>query len=219
MGLFPREIPTRIEGFMDGSKTAEGTASAFVIFGASGEIHNQTFELHPECSVFQAEIFAVLMAIKWCNVNLVNMLVNIYTDSAATVTKLRNKDTTNPISIDIFAEVATSSNSYAINWIKRHQGTPGNERADYLARNATLNHTNHQDYDRIPKSKLKSLVWNEAIKAWQADWDKISCQHVTKRFFPSIQNHMQNKWMQPSHELTQFLTEHGRFRVYLKRLK
>ncbi|XP_023237782.1 transcriptional regulator ATRX homolog [Centruroides sculpturatus] len=145
------------------------------------------------------------------------MPVNIYTDSAATVTKLRNKDTTNPISIDIFAEVAISSNSYAVNWIRGHQGTPGNERADYLARNATLNHTNHHDYVHIPKSKLKSLVWNEAINAWQADWDKISCQHITKRFFPRIQNRMQNKWMQPSHELTQFLTEHGRFRVYLKR--
>ncbi|XP_067144634.1 uncharacterized protein [Centruroides vittatus] len=216
-GLSPRVTSTEIEAFTDGSKSTDGTASAFVIFQAGEEVYNDSFALHPECSVFQAEIFAVLMAINWCNTNFVNKLINIFTDSAATVAVLGNKDNTHPVANDIFAAASTSFNKYAINWIKGHSGIPGNERADFLARNVTPNPDTPPAYNLIPKSRLKYLIWDNALETWQLDWDKIPEQHITRRFIPKVKERTHSKWIQPTHDLVQFLTEHGRFRAYLKR--
>ncbi|XP_067130134.1 uncharacterized protein [Centruroides vittatus] len=216
-GLSPRVTSTEIEAFTDGSKSTGGTASAFVIFQAGEEVYNNSFALHPECSVFQAEIFAVLMAINWCNTNFVNKLINIFTDSAATVAVLGNKDNTHPVANDIFAAASMSFNKYAINWIKGHSGIPGNERADFLARNVTPNPDTPPAYNLIPKSRLKYLIWDNALETWQLDWDKIPEQHITRRFIPKVKERIQSKWIQPTHDLVQFLTEHGRFRAYLKR--
>ncbi|XP_023210625.1 uncharacterized protein LOC111613507 [Centruroides sculpturatus] len=135
-GLGTHDCETSIEVFTDGSKTAQGTASAFVVYVGSEESHHDTLPLHPECSVFQAEMFAVFKAIEFCN-KIFNCNITIFTDSQAMVQVLTNKDTTHPLARDTLFSADQSSNNYHIKWIKGHCGTPGNERADFLAHVAT----------------------------------------------------------------------------------
>ncbi|XP_023212844.1 uncharacterized protein LOC111615652 [Centruroides sculpturatus] len=192
-GVSHRFTSTEIEAFTDGSKSTDSTASAFVIFHADEDVYNEFFALHPECSVFQAEIFAVLMTNNWCNSNVVNKLINIFTDSAATVVALGYKDNTHPIANDIFAAASTSFNKYAINWIKGHSDIPGNERADFLTPNVTTNPYTPPAYNLIPKLRLQYLICDNALKTWQLHWDKIPQQNITKRFISKVKERIHSK--------------------------
>ncbi|XP_023235663.1 uncharacterized protein LOC111635046 [Centruroides sculpturatus] len=200
-GLAPRVTSTEIEAFTDGSKSKDGMASAFVIFQTGEEVYNDSFALHPECFDFQVDIFALLMETNWCNSIVVNKLINIFTDSAATVTALGDKDNTRPVANNIFAAASTSFNKYAINWIKGHSGIPGKRThafhsgipGYFLARNVTPNPDTPPTYNLIPKSRLKYLIWDNALETWQMDWDEIPQQHITRRFIPKVKERVHSK--------------------------
>ncbi|XP_023229457.1 multidrug resistance-associated protein 4-like [Centruroides sculpturatus] len=118
------------EAFTDGSKSTDGTASAFVIFQAGEDVYNDSFAVHPDALSSKQRFCEQTHKHRVCEdvcedvYEFVNKLINIFTDSAAAVAALGNKHNTHPVANDIFAATSTSFNKCAINWIKGHSSIP-----------------------------------------------------------------------------------------------
>ncbi|XP_067122059.1 uncharacterized protein [Centruroides vittatus] len=164
-------------------------------------------------------MFAVYKAIEFCNTKFNNCDISIYSDSNATVQVLTNKDTTHPIVRETLFSANQSSNKFYIKWIKGHCGTPGNERADMLARTTTMPTDIIPTYNQLPVSRLKELLWRQTVASWQEEWERTPESHITRKFFPYVERRLKWKWLHPEHCSSQLITEHGKFNAYLYRFR
>ena len=96
-------------------------------------------------------------------------------------------------------------------------GLRGNERADYLARTAASYNTTIA-YNTILINRGKQLLEEHYIKIWNATYIKSTNASHTKQFIPTIP-HRISLFLWPNFTLTQFLTNHGKFRSYLHKMK
>jgi ribonuclease HI len=130
------------------------------------EIHSETQRLSIECTVFQAELCGIGMAVDWIlkqRKKTYSYAINV--DSKAAILAIANKHSTHPLAI--ITRRKTIELRITFHWIKGHTGLKGNERADYLARTvATYNPT--ITYDAIPVSRGKQLMEEYCAKIWNA---------------------------------------------------
>ncbi|XP_067132084.1 uncharacterized protein, partial [Centruroides vittatus] len=115
-----------------GSKSLDCTGCSFAAYINGVEFYSQLFWLHPQCSNFQAEIFAILQALNWSNLHYNDNNISILSDSNSAI-QLINSHSTYPIINNILKIIVTSNNNYSFSWIKAHNGIPGNQRADLLS--------------------------------------------------------------------------------------
>ncbi|XP_055604158.1 uncharacterized protein LOC129752395 [Uranotaenia lowii] len=88
--------------------------------------------LRPECSIFSAETYSILNAIK--SVNDIDSPLVIFTDSASAITAVQNGSSKHPWIQSI--ETAGQFKNITLCWIPGHTGITGNELADHLANEA-----------------------------------------------------------------------------------
>ena len=71
-----------------------------------------------------------------------------------------------------------------LHWVKAHVGTPGNERADELAKKGTKCTTpqNIPPSQRATKSKYREIVQER----WQTEWDQCPGHGRSKTWFPKV---------------------------------
>ncbi|XP_023234972.1 uncharacterized protein LOC111634436 [Centruroides sculpturatus] len=203
--------------FTDGSKTADKVGSAFVAYRKGVEFYNASGHLAANCSVYQAELTAILLAIDWCNENYSDNRINIFTDCQSTIEAINNHLPRNPIVVKIQTSIALSTNVFAIAWIRGHTGLQGNERADYLAREAASLNSGSSLYSYIPVTYIKYLLKNEAMNTWQTRWNNTETGRITKSFIPSVSHNNRTILHRDTSLVTQFLTGHGKFNSYLVR--
>ncbi|KOB77809.1 Non-LTR retrotransposon CATS [Operophtera brumata] len=101
-----------------------------------------------------------------------------------------------------------------------HVGTPGNERADELAKNAALKKKTIADYSKVPISYIRGRIREESIIKWQARYDASSTGSVTRAFLPCVRSAkkiLYDGGFIPTQ--VQVLTGHGGFASYLHRFK
>ncbi|XP_035220417.1 uncharacterized protein LOC118193433 [Stegodyphus dumicola] len=129
-----------IEAFTDGSKKEDKVGAAFVIFNNTQEIHNKRIRLNNDATVFQAEVLALKEACIWLSHNIsAEHRINIYTDSQSSLQSV-NKTQNSNRSIRALKELfhtLQDSHTVGFHWVKAHEGTMGNERADTEAKRAT----------------------------------------------------------------------------------
>ncbi|XP_035204546.1 uncharacterized protein LOC118179482 [Stegodyphus dumicola] len=129
-----------IEAFTDGSKKDNRVGAAFVIYKNSQEIMSKQIRLNDEATVFQAEVVALKEVCKWLSHNAdSNTPIKIFTDSQSSLQSL-NKIRITSSSIKAFKEIICTlqeTHNTVLNWVKAHEGTKGNERADEEAKRAT----------------------------------------------------------------------------------
>ena len=119
-----------------------------------------TQRLSITCTVFQAELYGISMAVDWIQSQgkkTSSYAINV--DSKAALLAIANKHTTH--SLDVASKLNTielrNSTSVTFYWVKGHARLKGNERADYLAKTVASYNTTIA-YDVIPIIRGKLLL-------------------------------------------------------------
>jgi len=86
--------------YTDGSKTENHVGASIVAVKNSTEIHTETQRLSITCTVFQAELCGIIMAVDWIQIQgQKTSSYAIYVDSKATLLAIANKHTTRPLAV------------------------------------------------------------------------------------------------------------------------
>ena len=214
----PFHSTTQIEVYTDGSKMDSGTGLAFVIFINGVEFHHYQLRLNNDCSIFQAE----LIAIQKCLTYLINNRIgpsNIFSDSLSSLMAILNRESDSPIVNDIqqlLIQLENFNIPAVISWVKGHSGVHGNERADELAKLAIDSNT-ISDACLPPLSIAKKLFKQRMLVDWNCRWASHNKGRFTYQFLPDIAKRLHIDF-NTNFSTTQFITDHGFFKSYLKRM-
>ncbi|GBN86300.1 putative RNA-directed DNA polymerase from transposon BS [Araneus ventricosus] len=150
--------------FTDGSKTVNHVGSA-VVFN-----HLTIAEkLHDYCSVFTAEIYAILKALHTIELQDIKKWI-IYTDSKSSVEALlySSRDS-HPFVIQCIKLIyILKTNGHDINfcWIPGHVGIRGNEQVDRAAKTSVI-----KENFSVPLNDINQTIKSFIHKKWQGQWD------------------------------------------------
>lgn len=203
--------------FTDGSKIENAVGGAFVVYEHSVETHKQIFSLSDYCTVFQAELMAIKLAVSYLQHQSQYTQTTIFTDSQSALLAICDRSNSSPTVIDIQdALISALENgvSITINWIKAHVGNEGNERADILAKSGALSRLSPMEM-KAPFSHVKRKLTVKAREDWNNRWTSSTKGRWTAKFFPTVEHRRKCKQLEPDFITTQFLTGHGKFGEYL----
>ncbi|GBN67794.1 hypothetical protein AVEN_62885-1 [Araneus ventricosus] len=192
--------------FTDGSSTEEGVGASICVYSNNQVLHQHSLKLNNYNTVFQAEITALLEAVKHAIAHFENEKVTFFIDNKASVLAISNPKSTSPTARQISNYLLDHKN-FKVSWIKAHANYPGNEKADELAKLAT---TTGAPY---PISYIKSFLRLKVKQDWQILWNKSTKGKKIHDLLPLVSLHP-TSW---SRELCIFLSEHGPFPEYLYR--
>lgn len=208
--------------FTDGSKI-EGKVGAAISHWRNGsETRSRKFRLESYCTVFQAEMLALLKATELA-LKGTETVVNIFSDSRSALELLRDPGSFNPLAHEIrnnIMELRDRNMELRLFWVRAHIGVEGNERADSLAKEAALYKKSAPDYERCPVSFIKRQIRLETKKQWSKRYASSETATVTKLFLPETDDaYKMLKKLKLGPTLVQALTGHGGFGHYLHRFK
>ncbi|GBM37136.1 hypothetical protein AVEN_205580-1 [Araneus ventricosus] len=195
--------------YTDGSKTTDGTGSAFCSFDDLGQLKTKWLgKLSQDNNIFQAELLAIHQAILH-HINSKTQ-VKIWSDSLSSLQAILNPTSPYPLVRDIQKQLQSKNNIY-IGWVKAHIGHYGNETADELAKKA-INEGTIINIKK-PLSSLKKSLNQELLEKWQLEWNKGKVGRLIHEIIPSPSFKL-HKW---SRGEIMFFSEHGPFPSYLRR--
>lgn len=208
--------------YTDGSKIEGKVGAALTWWENDKETANSTFRLDPACTVFQAELFALHKAVQQAHQS-GHPVVNIMSDSRSSLELLGNPKLTHPLVKAVretLEQLKAEERELRFFWIRAHIGTPGNERADELAKVAAYGTEEVIDYNKIPLSYVKRRIREESVKKWQARYSTSQTGKTTKTFFPDVKNaYSILRKIEVTPTLCQAFTGHGGISEYLFRFK
>ncbi|XP_067123584.1 uncharacterized protein [Centruroides vittatus] len=209
-----------IQIFTDGSKCNDKVGSSFIVRDCNTNdfTHHASFRLAGQCTITQAEQYAIYKALNFINKNKIkNRHIRICTDSQTAIKKVHNHS--GSISELIYDEINKSYNNLiAFSWVRGHTGVEGNERADSLAKQAAASSAT-VCYSEMSDTSVKSVIHNTAIQLWQQEWENNNTGRTTYLFFPDILSRLNNKFFHTDYYITQITTGHGNLRQYLHHFK
>ncbi|GFX43695.1 uncharacterized protein TNCV_4109751 [Trichonephila clavipes] len=127
--------------FTDGSKINSMVGLAFVIFQDFIEIGTRQFRIRDECSVFVAELLCIAQAVSWiCNNEILSSNFLICSDSLSSLCALNNIYSQNKLIVKTHINLdflRSRGVQVFFSFVRGHTGIYGNERADWLAKEAT----------------------------------------------------------------------------------
>ncbi|GBN29183.1 putative RNA-directed DNA polymerase from transposon X-element, partial [Araneus ventricosus] len=152
--------------YTDGSKSADHVSFAVVFPNTTF-----SFKLHSSCSVFTAEIAAVLLALEKISDCLERKFI-IYTDSLSVLESLKSfymHSHHHPLVLNVLHllnKLASRDFNILLCWVPSHVGIVGNEKADMAAKLATAP-TNSS----TPLTDFKKCTKLLFYTKWQREWD------------------------------------------------
>ncbi|GBM67644.1 hypothetical protein AVEN_226016-1 [Araneus ventricosus] len=219
---FPYALPEHCncsQILKDGRKINSKVGLAFAVSQDHIETEVHQFRIRDECSVFQAELLCIAQAVNWIRTN-ENLSSNflICSDSLSSLYALNCITSPNRLIVKTQTNLNVLQGrgvQVFFSFVQGHIGIYGNERADWLAKEATK----LIDFIpmTVPKSFYKSVFKKHVISQWNNLYQISRNAKSTKDFFPSIHGRLQVIHFVPNFRITQFLTGHGNFKAYLKR--
>lgn len=213
--------PETVQVYTDGSKQENGSVgAAFVCYKNGKTLTTKKFKMHNSCSVFQAELFAILEATRWA-LNNQKSDVLVLSDSMSSLQALKNRSSTHPLVAQIHGIIKQLQNTGIVRfaWVKSHIGIPGNEAADQAAKKgAELPRT--PAYFQFPLSYTKHKNRSNTLRIWQSRYESASQGQHTRKLLPNITD-IKDLWKTTkiTFNLTQILTGHAYNKAYLHRFK
>ena len=193
--------------------------SAFQVYENGIQKTFQKQKLEDHCSVFQAELTAIEFALKYVLQRRTSSIC-IFSDSQSALTALQNRSSVNHQVHRIHKQLKslTEQNiSWKFVWVKAHVGVTGNEKADVLAKEATLRRTTPV-LDVFPLSYAKNIIRQQTTEEWNRRYTTSDTGSTTRSFLPSIYHSKElHKYLEPSFAMSQILSGHAFNLAYLKR--
>ena len=172
--------------YTDGAKTPDGVACAFV----ADEVIVKK-RLPDSCSVFTAETYAILNAVKYIfNVGSYDEWFIIYSDSLSVLFSLKQLAPSHHLVQEVQDWLVLLHSRKRINvrfcWVPAHVGIAGNEKADRAAKQAVS--IQNISNINIPYRDFKEPIHNSVREKWQSLWnDQVN--NKLKSIRPFV-----NKW-------------------------
>ena len=149
--------------YTDGSKGNNKTGCAYVVNG-----HAYRVRLTKYTSIFSAELYAVLLAIKHISRSRKTKFV-IFCDSLSVLESIKSNKNKNSLNIKINQLLNSITNKTIVfEWIPSHVDIQGNELADKAAKESL----NNRFIRRLPLNtdEFNSIVKKRIFKQWQTEW-------------------------------------------------
>jgi ribonuclease HI len=212
--------------YTDGSRKNNKTGYGFVIKKFKRIIYEDKGNLGPSATVFQAELKAITMACITLKQRK-NMDITIRSDSQAAISAVRaiNISSKTVLECKTWLNKLGSRNRVTLAWLKAHAGHPGNDRADWLAKEGTTQ-GGSGPWPNEPASHLQNKLQEKTNDKWQQNWDANPdvCKH-SKAFIQNISQNatklnktlVNNSDRQLVGILVQFITGHCGLRYHAKK--
>ncbi|GBO30241.1 hypothetical protein AVEN_35200-1 [Araneus ventricosus] len=144
------------------------------LFYNKTELDCRKFRLNDSSTVFMAEVIAIQQAVQYVKANDLGH-VNIISDSRSALMALSAVEEAR----DIINNIKEYKGKITLTWIRAHMGNFGNERADKLAKEATL--ISDETISFVPSRNQIRNEGNKIIKdLWQNRWNDSKNARWTK---------------------------------------
>lgn len=206
--------------YTDGSKIEGKVGMAVSVWVNGAESRYSAYRLSDYCSVYQAELAALLRATEMLTREKKSCILS---DSRSALEGLAQPDPENPITVEIqnrLREALEAGREIRLFWVKAHVGIPGNERADELAKKAALKDKRAPVYDRFPISFARRVLRERTEALWQARYLRAEGGSGTRLFFRDVKKAYKILGKLRMDNLNSLIfTGHGGMRQYLHRFK
>ncbi|GBM28771.1 hypothetical protein AVEN_177985-1 [Araneus ventricosus] len=194
--------------FTDGSKMDVRVGCAFVVFYNKTELDYRKFRLNDLSTVFMAKVIAIQQAVQYVKANYLGQ-VNIISDSRSALMALSAVEEDTDIINNIKEDIKEYKGKITLTWIRAHIGNFGNERADQLAKDATL--ISDETISFVLSGNQTRNEGNKIIKdLWQNRWNDSKNARWTKNLIDKVNVDR----LYVDFYLNQILTAHGVFREH-----
>ena len=154
--------------YTDGSKTADGVAFSIAGYHQRQSLASEARKIPDRLSVFSAELYAILLAVKRGKESTIANSITIISDSKSSIQTITQLAPKNPIASFIQDMLSESDKIFKLCWVPSHVGIEGNEMADKAAKEGTKYPT-HANLP-VPKGDIQAHIKKASKEAWNQRW-------------------------------------------------